>query len=121
MALSENERKVLAEMEKALSADDPALVGALTGTRLYPGRSRLLLALALVATGIATLFGGLISKHTAVGVLGFLIALGGVIMAIGALTSLITAMRGGGKAPKAKRSNWASRMESRWDKRNFDK
>jgi hypothetical protein len=121
MALSENERRVLAEMEEALSVDDPALVGALTGTRLYPGRSRLLVSVAIIVGGIATLFAGLISKQTVIGILGFLIALGGVIMAIGAISALIGALRGGGpKAAKAKGSTWASRMESRWDRRNFD-
>ncbi|MEI6670798.1 MAG: hypothetical protein WCL15_02115, partial [Actinomycetes bacterium] len=63
----------------------------------------------------------LISKQTVIGILGFLIALGGVIMAISAISALIGALRGGGpKAAKAKRSTWASRMESRWDRRNFD-
>ena len=33
MALSDRELRLLAEMEQALSADDPALVSTLSGTR----------------------------------------------------------------------------------------
>jgi len=68
----------------------------------------------LVLLGLATLFGGLVSKVTPIGILGFLIALGGVISAISSFTP-----RAGNKAAKKPRtrSTLSDRMEKRWDNR----
>jgi uncharacterized membrane protein HdeD (DUF308 family) len=68
----------------------------------------------LVLLGLVTLFGGLISKVTSIGILGFLIALSGVISAISSFTPGI-----GKKAAKKPRtrSSMIERMEKRWDNR----
>ncbi|MEK6649105.1 MAG: DUF3040 domain-containing protein [Actinomycetota bacterium] len=117
MPLSEHERKLLAQMEEAFIADDPRLVSTLTGNRLYPGRNRFILGLTLVAAGLATLFGGLIAQITPIGILGFLISLIGVTLAISALSGL-SGLRGTPR--KRGRSNLNSRLEDRWERRNFD-
>ncbi len=118
MALSEHERKLLAQMEEALSVDDPRLVSTLTGTRLYPGRNRALAGVGLTLLGLATIFGGLIAKLTPVGILGFLIALTGVILAISALSG-VSALRSP-KVKKGGKGKLNSRLEDRWERRNFD-
>lgn len=115
--LSDHERKLLAQMEEALSADDPHLVSTLTGTRLYPGRNRILFGVALTLIGLATIFAGLISKTTPVGILGFLISLGGVTLAISALSG-VKGLRAPSKRSRKGRLN--SRLEDRWERRNFD-
>ena len=79
MALSDHEKRMLQEMEAALMTEDPRLVSALSGEVKPLGKNRILLGLGLVGLGILVLFTGLISKTTPVGVLGFIIALGGVI------------------------------------------
>jgi hypothetical protein len=116
VSLSEHERKLLAQMEEALSADDPRLVSTLTGNRLYPGRNRVILGVTLVLVGLATLFGGLIAKTTPIGILGFVISLVGVTLAISAVSDLkglhLPRKRGG--------TNLNSRLEDRWERRNFD-
>jgi len=121
MSLSEHERKLLAEMEEALSADDPRLVSTLTGNRLYPGRNRILLGIGLVALGIATIFTGLIVKITLVGVLGFLIALSGVTLVVAGLSG-VSNLRSNpsGKNKKRNKGKLNTRLEDRWEKRNFD-
>ncbi|CAB4662448.1 MAG: DUF3040 domain-containing protein [Actinobacteria bacterium] len=118
MALSEHERQMLAQMEEALSADDPHLLSTLTGTRLYPGRSRIIAGISLVFLGIAILFAGLIAKAIPVGIGGFLISLAGVTFALSSASGLR-----GLKAPRSKkqRRSLGSRMEERWDKRNFER
>lgn len=117
MSLSEHERKLLAQMEEALSADDPHLLSTLTGTRLYPGRKRILLGVALVIVGILTIFAGLITKTTPVGIFGFLVSLAGVTLAISALSG-VSALR----VPRGNRRKGRlnSRLEDRWERRNFD-
>lgn len=119
MTLSDHERKLLAEMEEALLADDPRLVSTLTGNRLYPGRNRALLGVGLVALGIATIFTGLIVKITLVGVLGFLIALVGVVLTISGLSG-VSSLRSRPTAKKNAKGKLNSRLEDRWERRNFD-
>ncbi|HEX7404671.1 MAG TPA: DUF3040 domain-containing protein [Candidatus Nanopelagicaceae bacterium] len=116
MSLSEHERKLLAQMEEALSADDPHLVSTLTGNRLYPGRNRFIFGVTLVLAGLATLFGGLIVKTIPIGILGFIISLVGVTLAISAISGL----KGLRIQRKRGRTNLNSRLEDRWERRNFD-
>ena len=62
MPLSEHERRLLAEMEEALSLDDPRLVLTLTGEPISPIRNKIIVGATLFLAGLAVLFGGLIAK-----------------------------------------------------------
>ncbi len=111
MTLSDHEKRMLQEMEAALMTEDPRLVSALSGDAKPMAKNRILVGLGLVVLGIIVLFGGLIAKMTPVGLLGFIIALGGVITAISAIRRP--------SLPKAKRpSSLGARLERRWDERN---
>jgi len=110
--LSDREKRLLDEMEAALLTEDPRLVSALSAGPVSPARNRILIGGGLVLLGLVTLFGGLVSKVTPIGILGFLIALSGVISVISSLTPKA---RGPKKART--RSNISARMEKRWDNR----
>ena len=112
--LSDREKRLLDEMEAALLTEDPRLVSALSANPGMPSRNRIMLGAGLVLLGLVTLFGGLISKVTPIGILGFLIALSGVISAISSFTpgSRVKAA----KKPRS-RSSLNERMEKRWDNR----
>lgn len=112
MALSDHEKRMLQEMEAALLTEDPRLFSALSGEVRSPIRSRILIGVGLVLLGIATIFGGLIAKMTPVGVLGFLIALTGLITALSSLGTHTPQIKG------ARRPGLGSRLEQRWDERN---
>ena len=118
MALSEREQRLLAEMEEALSVDDPRLVSTLNGSRTRIGAS-IGIAIAFVLGGFSILFAGLIAQLTLVGVGGFVVALVGVILLINGLSN---AGSKAGKSPKrARRSftqGFTKGMEDRWDQRN---
>jgi hypothetical protein len=122
MPLSEHERRLLAQMEEALAADDPRLVSAMSGTSGV-SRNRLGLGVALLLAGLATLFGGLIAQITIVGLGGFLIALTGSVLIYRAVTTpgaLVPASsQGSEKAPRA-RKKLGDRLQDRWDQRNFE-
>lgn len=114
MPLSEHEQRVLEDMERALSAEDPKLVSTLTGAGAVGAtRSRLLLAVFMVFVGIGTLLGGLITKMTFVGVIGFALALSGIYLAISRASApkLAKPSRSNG------RSTFIQRLEERWDHR----
>lgn len=121
MALSDRELRLLAEMEQALSADDPALVSTLSGTRRRgPGAA---IGVVALIVGIATLFAGLIAQVTAVGVVGFVFALIGVIVLANAISA--AASNGVRQSPFAKGprgkgfgKGFTQGFEDRWDQRN---
>jgi hypothetical protein len=114
MELSDREKRLLDEMEAALLTEDPRLVSALSANPGLPSRNRIMIGGGLVLLGLVTLFGGLVSQITPIGILGFLIALGGVISAISSFSprSSIKAA----KKPRS-RSSISDRMEKRWDNR----
>jgi hypothetical protein len=122
MPLSEHEKRLLAQMEEALAADDPRLVNAMSGSSGV-SRNRLGLGVALLIAGLATLFGGLIAQLTIVGLGGFLIALTGSVLIYRAVTTpgaLVPASsQGSEKAPRA-RKKLGDRLQDRWDQRNFE-
>ena len=104
---------MLQEMEAALLTEDPRLFSALSGEARPPRRRRTLVSAALILSGIATLFTGLVSKTTPIGVLGFLIALTGVILIVSSIGARSPRIKGA-----RKRSGLGSRLEERWDERN---
>ena len=121
MALSDREQRLLAEMEEALSADDPRLVSTLSGTTSRFSAS-IGIAIAALLGGFAILFAGLVAQLTIVGVGGFLVALVGVILLINGLTTRTSKLGQAGGSPKrARRSftqGFTKGMEDRWDQRN---
>ncbi len=116
MPLSDHEKRLLDEMERALTAEDPKLTSAFNGKN--PRRSRAVGGFGLIVIGIFVLFGGLVSQLPALGIAGFVISLVGAVLAVSNLAGLVK----GVKVPVAagkKSSKWSARFEQRWDKRNF--
>jgi uncharacterized membrane protein HdeD (DUF308 family) len=101
-------------MEAALLTEDPRLVSALSAKGpVSPSRNRIMIGGGLVILGVITLFGGLISQVTPIGILGFIIALSGVITAISSISPMV---RGPRKA--STRTNLSARLEQRWENRS---
>lgn len=116
MPLSDHEKRLLAEMEAALSADDPRLVSTLNGRARTPKAGRALTGFLAILGGMAVLLAGLIAQAIAVGIAGFLISLVGLVV----LLSNLSMGRSEFKGPKGARTKWSSRLEDRWERRNFD-
>ena len=119
MPLSEHERKLLAEMEAAFEQEDPRLVSTLTGSARTKQGSRVFYGSLALLAGMAILFGGLISKATPVGLLGFVIAVAGAFFIFTNL-SFGKSGRGAQGVSKSKKPKWSDRLEGRWDRRNYD-
>ncbi len=117
MALSDRERRLLAEMEAALASDDPRLQSTLAGgdtqTLIAKTPGSALAGIALILAGIAILFTGLIAQLIPVGVAGFVVALAGLLMALRSLS---------GKAPRVSKPSRSlgDRLQDRWDRRSFE-
>ena len=118
MALSDRERKLLAEMEAALATDDPRLQSTLAGESKSLSRAPIgvLAGIGLLLAGVAILFTGLIAQITLVGIAGFIVALTGTLAILRSLAGKSFATPG---APRA-RGSLSDRLQERWDRRTFE-
>ncbi|MBA2640541.1 MAG: DUF3040 domain-containing protein [Nocardioidaceae bacterium] len=132
MPLSEEEQRLLEQMEQALAAEDPKFASTLRGATLRARLRRqvVLSAVAFVA-GTGLLMVGVIVQMTPVSVVGFVVMLGAAYL-------FITAWRRGGEvdaneeAPQTSRrpsprtpraasgGSFMDRMEERWRRRRDD-
>lgn len=88
MPLSEEELRLLEQMERALSEEDPKFASTLRGTTLrQAARRRAILAGVVFAGGIAVMMGGAVSGYWPVGVAGFLVMLASATILLGSVRS----------------------------------
>jgi hypothetical protein len=81
--LSEEELRLLEQMERALVADDPKLASTLRGTSLRRhARRKAYVGGAVFLLGIAVLMTGAVMRLTVVGIVGFMIMLGAAYVAL---------------------------------------
>lgn len=131
MPLSEYEQRVLEQMERALTSDDPRLANTLQSS----GRRsvlRYVLAGAAVVVGLLLLVVGVASPYTWVGVIGFVLMFAGVVFAVAAprrksgpagvvdADGKVNAPQGGKGRNKQGSGGWSgflTRLEERWDRR----
>jgi hypothetical protein len=86
--LSEEELRLLEQMERALVEEDPKLASTLRGTAFRrSARRRAIIAGACFVLGVVVLMTGAVARITPVGIVGFVIMLGSATVAL-------TAMRG---------------------------
>ncbi|MDZ8202652.1 DUF3040 domain-containing protein [Microbacterium sp. SSW1-59] len=120
MPLSEQEQRLLDEMERHLMRNEADVVTAPEGGRSLSYRN-IVYGTILVLLGLAGLIVGVAVQLIVVGVIGFVVMLGGVVLAV-------TPMRGGSAGPSVKPRTSASqpraagpsfmdRMNDRWDRR----
>ncbi|MBU3715601.1 MAG: DUF3040 domain-containing protein [Candidatus Nanopelagicaceae bacterium] len=116
MPLSEHEKRLLAEMEEALAADDPRLISAFSGKT--PSRTRVVVGFLLIVVGIFGLLTGMVSQTPLIGIAGFAISLSGAVLAISNLGGLMNSLKD--RVPREKKGpKWSARFEERWDRRNL--
>lgn len=83
MPLSENEQRMLEQMERALYAEDPKFATALEGSELRTyTRKRVYQAVAGFLVGIALLMAGMVAQQIWISVVGFLVMLGCAVLAV---------------------------------------
>jgi hypothetical protein len=81
--LSEHEQRLLEQIERALVDDDPKFASSVrTGDRRLKARRKLQLGIALVVVGLAVMVGGVAAQSVPIGVLGSLLAFGGLTLGV---------------------------------------
>lgn len=119
MPLSEQEQRLLDEMERHLMGGDADVVTADGSGRSLSYRNLVLGAL-LVVAGLGGIIAGVASQLIIIGVLGFVVMLGGVVLAITPLRSSRPAAPAepSARGPKPVRPSFMDRMNDRWDRRH---
>ena len=83
MPLSEEELRLLEQMERALVAEDPKLASTMRGTTLRAtARRRALFAGGVFVVGVAVLMTGAVTQLIPVGILGFVVMLASAYIAL---------------------------------------
>ncbi len=143
MPLSEEELRLLEQMERALVEEDPKFASTLRGTSLRSlARRRAILAGVCFVIGIAVMMTGVVANLIPVGIVGFLVMLASATMGLTALRGQraagseeeptaeepreerrFTVIQGGGRGrksrrtPRPSRGSFMERMEERWRRR----
>jgi hypothetical protein len=125
MPLSEQEQRLLEEMERSLYHNDADFVATVSARRGKPNYTSLVVGVLVFVLGIAALATGVIVKVPIIGVLGFVIMLAGVLLAVTPGfgrkdSSTSTGMHGGPARSKARPvggTDFMGRLNDRWEKR----
>lgn len=122
MPLSEQEQRLLDEMERHLMRNDADVVSAPRDGRSLSYRN-IVYGTLLVLLGLGGLLVGVSVPLVVVGVIGFVIMLGGVVLAVTPTRSGVRAMPADrpAAAKPAARSSFMDRMNERWDRRQEDR
>ena len=143
MPLSEEELRLLEQMERALVEEDPKFASTLRGTSLRRSARRRAIAAGVVfVVGMGVLLAGAMTNLIVVGIVGFVIMLGSAVIGLNAIRGQqaaaaadaartsghpshgFTVIEGGrrprlGRASRTRRSSgsFMERMEQRWRQR----
>ncbi|WP_226344939.1 DUF3040 domain-containing protein [Agilicoccus flavus] len=136
MPLSENEQKLLEQMERALYAEDPRFASQMKGSRMTSAsKRRIVVGSCAVLAGLGLVIGGVAAELVALGVVGFVVMVAGVAWAVtparqsggpasvgpdGTTSRPRRSKRGSstkGAKGAASSESFTQRMEGRWEKR----
>lgn len=130
MPLSEQEQRLLEEMERSLYQNDSDFVARVTRRQGRPSYTSITLGVLGALAGVAVVIVGLVLRQPLIGILGFVVMLAGVLFALrpGMRAPKAKTPRSGGPASgRASRpssgggaggGSFMDRMNDRWDKRN---
>ncbi len=120
MPLSEQEQRLLEEMERSLYQNDADFVATASQRRGRTSYTMIAVGVLVAVLGIATLIAGVVIRQPLVGVLGF------AIMFVGVLLAIAPPRRAGSAempspSPSTKRrssgSGFMDNLNERWDRR----
>ena len=133
MPLSEQEQRLLEEMERNLYQNDADFVATVSARRGKPNYTVILVGVLIGIAGVATLVTGVVLQQSLVGLLGFIVMFAGVLVALapprratGASSPAPSEFGGGTKAgadrsKQKKSSSFMDGLNDRWDKRQDDR
>jgi hypothetical protein len=125
MPLSEHEQRLLEEMERSLYNNDADFVATVSSRSGRPNYRRIALGALIALLGIVAIVVGIMIKQPLVGLLGFIVILGGALLALSSPPSRIPDSPDGladtrphpGSGKSRAGGGFMDRMNERWDRR----
>ncbi|WP_353809761.1 DUF3040 domain-containing protein [Agromyces sp. SYSU T00194] len=126
MPLSEQEQRLLEEMERSLYRNDADVMATGGGRRGRPNYRSVVLGVLLGVAGVGALIAGVATQLLFIGIIGFALMFLGVLLAISPsrkptvddLSDLDDARRAGRSSGS---TGFMDRMNERWDRRQEDR
>ncbi|TFD65236.1 DUF3040 domain-containing protein [Cryobacterium ruanii] len=121
MPLSEQEQRLLEEMERSLYHNDADFVASVGASRLRPNYRSIAVGVLLAVAGIVALIAGVAIAQLWLGILGFIVMFGGVLIAVtpGKGIRSVPGPSSPGRRPAQAKSDqgFMDRLNDRWDRR----
>lgn len=127
MALSEQEQRLLDEMERNLYANEADVVSTTPNESIEVSAKTVVNTILAVAVGLGVVLVGLILAQPLIGIAGFALLIGGIYWAFSNTSASAPDAGESGKAPKRggsapsgnqkSRKSFMEHMESRWNRR----
>jgi hypothetical protein len=125
MPLSEQEQRLLEEMERSLYHNDADFVAGGSGRHGRPTYSMIVIGVLVGIVGIATLIAGVGIRVPLVGVIGFVLMFAGVLLILSpprrGQAPHSTTTPDAGTKPSGKGGSFLQNLNERWDSRPDDK
>jgi Protein of unknown function (DUF3040) len=118
MPLSEQEQRLLEEMERSLYHNDADFVAGSSGRHGRPTYTMIVTGVLVGVVGVATLISGVAVRLPIVGVIGFILMFGGVLIALTSPRSPAATRSTPDSAGKD--SSFRAGPTPQWDKRTDD-
>ena len=124
--LSDNEQRLLEQMERALYAEDPKFASTMRGANRRVGAGRkLLIGAAGISVGLVGLVAGVANKNYILAIAGFVFMLAGTVYAVSSqrktgpagVVSAGGTVKGRPSKRKTGGGSFMQRLEDRWDRR----
>jgi Protein of unknown function (DUF3040) len=126
--LSENEQRLLEQMERALYAEDPKWASAMRGAvRRSSSARRLILGVGGIVLGLVLLLVGVAQQAVIVGIIGFVVMLAAFAYTVssrrrpGGPTGVVNRAGGVRQVNTRRRSSFMQRLEERWERRRNER
>jgi hypothetical protein len=124
MPLSEQEQRLLEEMERSLYHNDADFVATVGASHLRPNYRSIALGVLIAVAGIAGLIAGVALQQLWLGIVGFAVMFTGVLIAVSPGKTLKhpgRAGRSGSSSPRGSSGDgFMNRLNERWDRRQDD-
>jgi tetrahydromethanopterin S-methyltransferase subunit G len=118
MPLSEQEQRLLDEMERSLYHNDADDVTTVGGRRGRAGGAAILIGVLGLVVGLVLLLVGVMVRVPVVGVVGFVAMFAGALVLIAPPRRLTISQHRDPSAPRAPRPSFMDSLGERWERRN---
>lgn len=127
MPLSDNEQRLLEQMERALYAEDPKFASTMRGAARRSGSARrLMIGVGGLALGLVLLVVGVAKQMVPLAVVGFICMLAGTAYAVsghrkGGPAGVVQSNGAVRQVSKRRSGSFMQRLEQRWDRRRDER